>query len=310
MAPIIWDFVTVQMKDPYNRAASQIWFSGASIQDYLKTSNDWMPKKVLKVASDPLYRYIEHFNLDFLFTKGMELFPKNEPFNSGWFLITTLPILIVGLVNLKKFFGKNYSWILVWWGLCPIVPSLTFGELAAVRNLPFVAPTILIMAVGAKVILDKNKKWFLLLIVAVIINFAYFLVSYYVHFPKANGDNFQYGYKQAWDYIKPLEKQYKMIVVEPRFGINGQFVGLPRLYFGYFGAFSAEEMLSRDNQTGMIGKYFIKNVDWNKEIINPNTLYIVSIVNPVVNDAVGKMELLTTINNTNGKPQFLIYRSK
>lgn len=310
MAPIVWDFVTVQMRDPYNRAASQIWISGAGMQEYLKTTSDWLPTKVLKVVSDPLYRYVEHFNLDFLFTKGMELFPKNEPFNSGWFLITTLPMLIVGLGNLKKFFGKNYSWILVWWGLCPIVPSLTFGELAAVRNLPFVAPSILIMAVGAKAIWDKNKKWFLLFIVAVIINFCYFLVSYYVHFPKANGDNFQYGYKQAWDYIKPLEKQYKMIVVEPKFGEKGQFVGLPRLYFGYFGAFSAEEMLARDNQTGMIGKYLIKNVDWNKEIIKSNTLYIVSTINPVVNDAVEKMELLTTINNTNGKPQFLIYRSK
>lgn len=307
--PIMWDFVAVQMKDPYNRAASQIWISGSGIQDYLKTTNDWLPKKVLRVVSDPMYRYVEHFNLDFLFTKGMELFPKNEPLNFGWFLITTLPFLIIGLANLKKIFGKNFSWLLVWWGLCPIVPCLTFGELAAVRNLPFVAPTILIMAAGAKELWGKNKKFFLFLVFAVVVNFSYFLVSYYIHFPKMAGDNFQYGYKQAWIYIKPIEKDYKRVIVEPRFGKNGQFVGLPRLYFGYFGAFSAEDMLARDNQTGMVGKYLIKNIDWNKEKIIPETLYIVSVSNPVVNTAAKETKLLTIINNTNGEGQFLIYKA-
>jgi 4-amino-4-deoxy-L-arabinose transferase-like glycosyltransferase len=307
IVPIFWDFVNVQMKDPYNRATSQIWYSGAGIQDYFKTTDDNVVKKTLKVAIDPVYRYIEHFNFDFLFTKGMELFPKNEPLNSGWFLITTLPLLIIGLANLKKFFGKNFSWILIWWGLCPIVPSLTYGDLAAVRNLPFISPTILIMAAGALTVWNKSKKWQIIMIVAIMINFIYFAVSYYVHFPKMASDNFQYGYKQAWLYIKPIVDEYDQIIVEPKFGLNGQFVGLPRLYFGYFGAFSSKEMLERDDKTGRIDKYWIRNVDWNDEILKPKSIYIVSVSNPIAGEATNKLKLMSTIRNTDGRGQFLIY---
>lgn len=307
--PIFWDFVNVQMKDPYNRATSQIWYSGVGVQDYLKITNDNFVKKTLKVAVDPVYRYVEHFNFDFLFTKGMELFPKNEPFNSGWFLITTFPLLIIGLVNLKNVFGKNFSWILIWWGLCPIVPSLTYGELAAVRNLPFISPTILIMTVGALVIWEKSKKWRMIMIMTILINFAYFTVSYYVHFPKISGDNFQYGYKQAWLYIKPMVDNYEKITVETKFGQYGQFIGLPRLYFGYFGAFSAEDMLIRDENLGKIGKYWMRNVNWNEEKIDKSNLYIVSISNPATDKALKNLELLTKIKKIDGSEQFLIYKS-
>ncbi len=307
MIPIFWDFVNVQMKDPYNRATSQIWYSGVGIQDYLKTTTDFLPKKVIKVLADPVYRYIEHFNFDFLFTKGMELFPKNEPLNFGWFLITTFPLLIIGLINLKNIFGKNFSWILIWWGLCPIVPSLTYGELAAVRNLPFISPTILIMAAGGLIIWQKSKKWRIVLLLAILINFIYFGVTYFVHFPKISGDNFQYGYKQSWLYIKPIVDNFDEIIIEPRFGINGQFIGLPRLYFGYFKAFDPIEMLERDDKSGKIGKYQIRNVDWNEEKIKPKSIYIVSISNPPTSGAESLLKLLTTINNPDGQKQFLIY---
>jgi 4-amino-4-deoxy-L-arabinose transferase-like glycosyltransferase len=307
--PIFWDFVNVQMKDPYNRASSQIWYTGVGIQKYLQTTTDGLPKKVFKVMIDPVYRYVEHFNLDFLFTKGMELFPKNEPFNFGWFLITTFPFLILGLANLKKVFGKNFSWLLIWWLLCPIVPSLTYGDLAAVRNLPFIAPTILIMAAGGVVIWQKNIKWLRIMLLAIVINFIYFTISYFVHFPKVSGDNFQYGYKQAWLYIKPTVDNYEKITIEPKFGQYGQFIGLPRLYFGYFGAFSAEEMIARDDESGNIGKYWMRNVNWNLEKIDEKSLYVVSVSNAATNEALKNLELLTTINKIDGSEQFLIYKS-
>ena len=307
--PIFLDFINVQMKDPYNRASSQIWFQSASIQNYLKETNDNFFKKVVKVSVDPVYRYLNHFNLNYNFTDGMDLFPKNEPFNFGWCLITTLPLLIVGLFNLKTVFGKYKGWILTWWLLCPIVPSLTWGDLASVRNLPFLIPTILIMAGGGWIILNKNKKTAALIGLLSLINFGYFGIAYYNHFPKISGDNFQYGYKQAWEFIKPIEKDYEKIIIEPRFGNTGQYSGLPELYFGYFGAFGAIDMQNKDYSLNRIGKYWVRNIDWNQELVEKNSLYVVAINNSKVGKYYDNLELIDTINKPNGDPQFLIYKT-
>lgn len=307
--PIFLDFIYIQRKDPFNRASSQIWFQQASIQDYLKSSNDNLFKKIVKVSADPVYRYFDYLNLDFSFGKGMDLFPKNEPFNFGWFLVFTAPLLFVGLFNMKLIFGKYLDWFLTWWLLCPIVPSLTWGEPASVRNLAFVIPTILIMAGGLLVIFDKNKKLFTLLIIGILINFTYFGIAYYNHFPKISGDNFQYGYKQAWEYIKPIESKYEKIIMESRFGNTGQYSGLPELYFGYFGAFEAKDMQEKDYRLNKINKYWTRDIDWNKELVEKNSLYVVSISNPKAGDNFDKLELLTTIYKPDGEPQFLIYKT-
>lgn len=305
--PIVWDFINVQMKDPFNRASSQIWYQGISIQNYLLSTNDFLPKKMIKVLIDPVYRYIEHFGIDFLFTKGMDLFPKYEPFHFGWFLLATLPMLLIGLIKIKDIFGKNSTPLLLWWLLCPVVPSLTYGEPSAVRNLPFIMPTILIMAGGFLFIINNTKKvkWYLLLVL--LINFFYFGIAYYVHFPKITGDNFQYGYKQACLEIRPIETNYDRVIIESRFGSTGQYIGLPRLYFGYFGAFDSRQMLNRGLNN--IGKYWIRNIDWNKETIEPKSIYIVSSSNPTVNESTKKLELFSVINKPDTKPQFLIYRT-
>jgi len=307
--PIFYDFINVQMKDPFNRASSQIWYQHASIQNYLKQTDDNLLKKVVKVSIDPVYRYFTHLSFNFSFTDGMDLFPKNEPFNFGWFLVFTLPLFFAGLFNLKLIFGKYFGWVLAWWLLCPIVPSLTWGDPTTVRNLPFIIPTILIMAGGGWVILNKNKKLIVFLTLGILINFGYFAIAYYNHFPKVSGDNFQYGYKQAWQSIKPIEKDYEKIIIEPRFGNTGQFSGLPELYFGYFGAFGAKDMQNKDYSLNRIGKYWVRYIDWNKENVENKSLYVVSISNPKVGKYYDNLELIDTINKPNGEPQFLIYKT-
>ncbi len=307
--PIFYDFVMVQMNDPFNRASSQIWFRTANIENYWNNSQDCLLKKIAHVAVEPVYNYADHFGLDSMFTKGMELFPKNEVFQFGWFLLASLPLLIIGLINLRKIQKNKSRFLLGWWLLSPVVPALT-GPVAEVRNLPFIAPTILIMAIGMQVVFEKNKKCFWLLTLLIGINFVYFAIAYYIHFPKITGDNYQFGYKQAFLEIRPMIDKYETIVVEPRFGEFGQYSGLPRHYFGYWGAFSAWEMINRDDESNRIGKYWIKNVDWNKEKFPNNNLYIVSISNPVVNESVKQLELWKKIDKPDGKTQFLIYIPK
>lgn len=308
--PIIWDFIFVQMKDPYNRASSQVWFRGESVQNYLNNTNDINIIKIIKVIVDPLIRYIDHYDLDLLFFRGLDLFDKYEPLNIGWFLVATLPILIFGLIKLKKVLGKdNCILLIVWWLICPIVPSLTQGEVSTVRNLSFIAPTTIIMSVGLSYIF-KKRKLFLITTFLILLNFGYFVVAYFIHFPKSASDRFQYGYKQAWLEIKPTFDKFDKIIIETRFGQHGQFVGLPRLYFGYFGAFNSNDMLNRNDELNNIGKVWIRNVNWNAEIVEDNSIYIVSVSNPINDKLNEKLELMSTIYKTNGDKQFLIYKTK
>ena len=289
--PIFYNFVTVQIKDENNRASSQIWFSepGAT-------------------AITPVISYLQHFSLDSLFTSGSDIFNGESPLESGWFLLATLPLLIWGLINLKVVYKKYWDWILAWWLLCPVVPALTAGGVASVRNLAFLVPTILIMAAGFEWLIKKSKMGAIILSGLFFINFFIFGLAYFIHFPIDSGDNFQYGYKQAWEFIKPMANNYDQIVVETKFGNTGQYAGLPHLYFGYFGAFGVEEMQHKIDDSGTrIGKFYFKYVDWNKEELKPKTLYVVSAINPMAGKAYGKLNLLGKIEKPNHETQFWVY---
>lgn len=308
--PIFYNFVAVQRRDINNRANSQLWFSAGQMQDYIKGSNDRPIKKLMVVALTPVNNYIAHFSLDSMFGSGADMFNGECPLESGWFLLGSLPLLIIGLVKIKRVFGKYESWLLAWWLLCPIVPALTYGGVASVRNLAFILPTILIMAGGAVVLWRQSKKWSMILGFVLVVNFFVFALSYYVHFPVDSGNNFQYGYKEAWEFIKPNIDKYDKVVVENRFGEFGQFIGVPHLYFGYFQAFRVEEMQERiDNNGTKIGKFEFKYVDWNREDYSPRTAYIVSAINPRAGKIYEKLREVTLIRNTDFTAQFLIYES-
>lgn len=309
-APIFYNFVTTQKNDVNNRANSQIWFSEESMKSYLNNEDNNVLKKTTFFLMAPVNNYLQHFSLDNLFISGSDIFNGESPLETGWFLLASFPLLIIGLFNLKKIFKENSRWLLTWWFLCPIVPALTHGGVASVRNLSFLIPTTLIMAGGFKFLIDKNKLLSIIISGFLLFNFFFFLIAYFIHFSLDSGDNFQYGYKQAWEYIKPNVSNYQNIIVEPKFGMYGQYVGVPHLYFGYFGAFSPEEMQKRIDVSGTkIGKFWFKTVDWNDEELKPKSLYVVSVINPMAGKAGDKLKLLNTIEKPNHEPQFLIYKT-
>lgn len=299
--PIFYDFVMVQKKDVNSRANSQLWLEDSNLQD---------KKLIIKVMA-PVNNYLQHFSFNSLFTDGMDMFEGESPMESGWFLLATLPLLILGLINLKKTYLKFWDWILGWWLLCPIVPSLTLGGVASVRNLAFLVPTILIMAAGFEWFFKKNKLMTAVLSGLILINFFIFGVAYFGHYKINSSDGFQYGYKQAWEFIKPIVNNYDEVVVETRFGPYGLYVGVPHLYFGYFGAFGGDEMQQRVDKDGTkIGKFYFKNVDWNQEKYGPKRLYVVSVINPKAGEGFERLNLLGVIEKPNHETQFLIYETK
>jgi len=309
--PIFYDFINLTLTNSNGRANTQIWFKGPGSEDFYNNSNVGLVKKILVLVLGPIHNYLAHFSFDNNFTSGTNLFNQREPLDVGWFLLATLPILIVGLVNVKNIFGKWWKGLIVFWLVCPVIPALTFGGVASVRNLVFLFPTILIMAGGWWNLYKKYGMVAKVIVFLILINFIVFSRAYYVFYPITSGNNFQYGYKQAWEFIKPNIDKYERVVVEDRFGEFGQFTGVPHLYFGYFGAFTSEEMQLRHDGGGLaIGKYRFKYVDWNKEVYFPKTVYIVSAINPIVGHLRDKFKEVGMIRNTDFKQQFLIYETK
>lgn len=308
--PIFYNFLTVQTKDINNRANSQLWFSASKTKDYIELTKDSKIKKITTLITIPFYNYLQHFDFDTMFTSGADMLNGESPMEQGWFLFICLPLLIYGLINIKKVFGKYWSWLLLWWLLCPIVPALTEGGVASVRNLSFLVPSILIMSGGFYYLILYRKLFAKIIFILLIINIFIFLMTYFIHFKFDSSDNFQYGYKQAWEYIKPIVNNYDEIIVEPKFGLVGQHVGVPHLYFGYFKAFTPDQMQNRLDSNGTkIGKFYFKNFDWNKEQYKPKSLFVVSVINPKVGNFYNKLNLLKVIEKLNHEPQFLIYET-
>lgn len=308
--PIFYNFAVIQRKDSNNRANSQLWLTDASLQDYFKNSHDWLPKKITVLVTAPVNNYLQHFSLDSLFISGADMFNGESPLESGWFLLATLPLLILGLINIKKVYKKYWDWLLAWWLLSPVIPATTYGGVASVRNLAFLVPTVLIMAGGFKILIEKSKLWTLIISILFCFNFFVFGLAYYIHFPIDSGNNFQYGYKQALDFIRPNINKYDRIVIENRFGEFGQFTGVPHLYFAYFGAFKPQDMQKRiDNNGTKIDKFEFKYVDWNQEIKTPKTVYIVSAINPKAGKISANLKEIGLIRTPDFTPQFLIYET-
>ncbi|MDO8609575.1 MAG: hypothetical protein Q7R95_03425, partial [bacterium] len=307
--PVYFNFITVQQLDPNNRASSQLWFSTGQFLEYLENKNDSALKKYVKVFTTPVYSYLDHFGFDVNFTTGADLFNKNSPLDAGWFLLSTMPLIFFGIKFGYIVFGKWWKFLLVWWLLCPIIPATT-GSISLVRNLPFIVPSTLIMAGGFIEIWRRFVKWRYVLVILFLFNFWMFYMAYFIHYPVDSGNNFQYGYKQAWEFIKPNIDKYNKVVVEDRFGEVGQYIGVPHLYFGYFGAFSVDDMQNRYSDNGLaIGKFRFKYVDWNQETYMPKTVYIVSAINPIVGSFRDKFVKIGVIKNLDYKDQFLIYES-
>jgi len=306
--PIAANFLLVQRKDINNRASSQIWLKEGQLQDYLKNGDDSGIKKTFVVVSGLFFNYLDQTDLAGMFGNGIDLFDSNHPLEQGWFLLGCLPLIVLGLWKGKEVFGKDFGWLIRWFLLCPVIPALTVGGISSVRNISMLVPVIIFMAGGAWWLWQNKKRWLFFLVPVLVFNFAVFVTAYYVQFPKFSADGFQYGYKQAWEFIKPMIDKYDLVVVEPKFGRFGQFIGIPHLYFGYFGAFSSEAMQRRIDINGTkIDKFWFRRVDWNKEELRPKTLYVVSVINPMAGAAGDKLSLLGEIKKPDGDVQFLIY---
>jgi hypothetical protein len=140
-------------------------------------------------------------------------------------------------------------------------------------------------------------------------SFFYFLVIYFYHFPKENGENFQYGYKQIAIYIKGHYSKYNKIIVDPKFGEGHTFDGVPHLYIPYFVQLPPQYLLN--SKSDLQGRYFdkfeIRAIRWDNEKLQTEILYVVPSSNRPPSNVANTLKTLLEIKYPNNKLAFVLY---
>lgn len=292
-----------------SRANTEMVWNNPAVYDYLFQSNNAIILKFSVLFSAIISNCSAYINFGYLFFNGLALFPQKTPYGIGLLLPVSLPFLIIGLISTKKYFGKYNRFILFLTIICFLVPAFTRGDANSRRSLQAVAPLSILIATGLVVVWEKAK--FLLKLTIVLSHFlfiAYFLVFYFVHFPVYSGENWQYGYKQIALVVGPLYEKYENIIIDSRFGPYNQYVGVPHLYIPYFTNLDPQLLLQSAQNNGGIGKYQMREIDWNKENLKPKTLYAVPEAN-LPPPALTSFRLLKMIELPNGKPAFRIFET-
>jgi hypothetical protein len=290
-----------------SRASTELLFKDPTVARVLENVNSTSVERISVLMSKFISNYSNHLNLGLLFFYGQWFFEKIDPFQLGYFLFPILPAFALGLFTLKKYYPSSYLFIIGILLTVPIVPSLTIGDVSNYRYLLIVLPISLISASGFVYLWTIFKStWLrLLVLVTLLVSFGYFYVLFYVDFPVSSAENYQYGYQQIAESIKPDFDQYKKVVVDPRFG-GSRFSGVPHLYLPYYLKLDPKYLLERkDSYAGLyFGKFEIRQINWESEVLKNGYLYIVPEFNKTT---IKGLRLKDTILLPNRDPAFRIY---
>jgi len=293
------------------RANTETIINDPGIAEIVSDPSKSLFKKITIISRSFGVNYSNYTRLGHLFFDGLPLMPKEDPYSVGLFLVVLLPFFVWGLFKIKLYFKNDYGFIYFWILISPVVPSLTIGGANMVRNLASAIPYSLVIGCG----LYNLRRYFYgykaaVFSILLLVSFFYFSIIYYYHFPFQMGENFQYGYKQAAEYIEVNYAKYDRIVVDPRFGDVNIYVGVPHLYLSYFTKLDPQKLLNRkDTDKGLFfDKYQIRSINWNLEEILPKTLYLVPFDNQPEKD---RADLITVkeIKLPNYKVEFKLLES-
>ena len=169
--------------------------------------------------------WMSHFDGTFLFVLGDGIKRSNSP-DMGEMYLFDLIFILAGIYFFIKIRPRNYQFVFFWLLVSPVAASLTFQSPNALRAHNMIIPLVIISAYGfynlvltAKKVLPKNLLLitYCLLLIAIIWNVSYFLHQYFVHYPKAYPEAWEYGIKDLVDYLKPIKGNYDKIYVTEKY---------------------------------------------------------------------------------------------
>jgi len=253
--------------------------------------------------------YISHFNPNWLFTRG-DISRHHAP-NMGLLYLFEFPLILIGIYTLifgppAGGFEKKTKYLLFsWFLIAPIPASITTGVPHAVRTLNFLPTWHIFSAIGLIALIlaiqrFKKIKYVLYVIFAsiFIFNFSFFLNQYFVQQNYYYSQDWQYGYEKAIKEIKPIQDNYKKVVISDKQPMDKSY-----MFFAFYLNYSPDKYQEVGKESSgsfaahqSYGKYEFRPIDWSKDSMEENVLYL---GNP---DEIPKQASFKTIYNLDGTP--------
>jgi hypothetical protein len=157
-----------------------------------------------------------------LFFTGDEV-NRHHPPQFGLLYLVSLPFILAGIYFLISR-ALPSSWIVfVWFLLAPLAASLTFEAPHALRSLIFLPTWQIFEASGIVFVLQsvtrKRLKMLAKIFIVVLfsLNIIYYLHQYFVHTNTDFQKDWQFGYKEAIDYVGQYQNSDKRVIFDKSF---------------------------------------------------------------------------------------------
>lgn len=201
--------------------------------NYIETNQNKYGRIISNKLTYALYRvssnYVTYFSPKFLFFDGGTQYQFSVP-KRGVELPYLIAFFYLGIVlSVKKAFeSRNYRLLLIWLLLAPIPASITNESYTVLRATTLLPLPEIFSAIGLFAVLDalkKYKKAFLLISVFVILfDLGNYLKVYFTTYRQNYSWSWQYGYKQAVEYINSNYDNYDNILITKKYGEPHEYV--------------------------------------------------------------------------------------
>lgn len=223
--------------------------------------------------------YFDHFNFDFLFVHG-DGGVQHHAYNMGMLYLWDFPFILLGVFFLFKKIDRRILLLFILFFLAPFPSSITTGTPHPVRAIAMIPAFQIFSSVGFIFVLLFFQRYKFaiaansIIIIALLLNLTYYLKSYYVDTPIEYGYFWQYGNKEAIEYARQHEDEYKKIVMTYR-------IDQPYIYYLFYNKidpFWYQNNWAEKGNIGRferkIGKYEFRYIDFSKDSKEKDTLLI------------------------------------
>ncbi len=217
------------------------------------SSYSFLINRRIPYVFEVVHNYFQHFSFGFLFF-GDDPNPRHRSYAHGLFYILEIPLVIYGfflLLTSKE--RERKLFILFWILIAPIASALSKEAPHGLRSLFLLPPLILLIALSIEKLTRNRRQTTFLLAFFYLLFFINYVISYYFVYP-ISSISWGYGYKQMYQKVFSIEKNYKNIIV------TGEY-WKPRIYYQYYKK-SLPEKIGKKNEFENLGKYYFASTLW------------------------------------------------
>jgi len=190
--------------------------------------NQFVYNKATSFIIEASKNYLSHFNPNFLFSRGGSNYQFSIP-GVGQLYFVMLPVILLGIWQMLKMKEKWQLFILSWLLIAPIPGAITRDAPHSLRTIFLAIPLLFSAVMGIKWSKDflpaKIFQPMAILVVLVLLgSTSVFWQNYAGDYRKDYSWSWQYGYKEALEFVKAHQDDYERIVFSKIYGEPHEFL--------------------------------------------------------------------------------------